>query len=127
MSDEIPQITGPGRFAIDVAGESYYTESFAAICGPRCEDGVDLEVRARLILQDDNPHDKQAVRVEIQGHPVGHLPREVARDFRRAVRYGQLSIYETFECAAIIRGGWDRGNGDAGHYGVRLDLPQDDD
>ena len=50
MSEEIPQITGPGHFAIDVAGESFYLASFAAICGPRCEDGVDMEVRARLIL-----------------------------------------------------------------------------
>lgn len=127
MSEDIPQITGPGRFAINVAGESYHLASFEAICGPRCEDGVEMEVRAQLTLQDDNPHDKHAVRVDVLGHQVGHLPREVARDFRRAVRYGKLSEYEAFECAAIIRGGWDRGGGDAGHYGVRLDLPQDDD
>jgi len=124
---EIPVITGPGHYAIDVAGESFYRDSFTTICGPYCEDGYNLEVRAHLVLQDDNPHDKKAVQVRINGLPVGHLSRDMAREFRRAVRYGKLSEYEVFECAAIIRGGWDRGPGDRGDYGVRLDLPQDND
>ena len=127
MSAENPIITGPGYFRVDVAGESFYPESFTKICGPRCYDGVDMEVRALLTLEDSNPHDRLAVRVTIQGHTVGHLPREVARDFRRAVRYGKLSEYETFECAALSRGGWDRGDGNVGYYGVKLDIPQDDD
>ena len=127
MADVIPSIKGPGHFNINVAGESFYTGSFAAICGSRNEDGVEMEVRARLTLQDDNPHDRLAVKVEIQGHPVGHLSRDGARAFRRTVRYGKLSEYEVFECAALIRGGWDRGAGDAGHYGVRLDLLLGDD
>ena len=126
MAEHVPQMRGPGRFAIDVAGESFYPESFAALCGPRGPDGVNIEARAHLTLQDDNPHDKYAVRVTIDGHPVGHLAREHARAFRRTVRYGELSMYETFECAAIICGGWDKGNGDVGNYGVRLDLQLDD-
>jgi hypothetical protein len=28
-------------------------------------------------------------------------------------------------CKARIRGGWDRGGGDTGHFGVKLDLPND--
>lgn len=127
MTPEIPVITGPGRFAVDVAGESFYPDSFATLCGPRSAEAVNIEKRARLALQDDNPHDKQAVRVTIDGYPVGHLSREHARVFRRSVRYGELSKYEVFECAAIICGGWDKGNGDAGNYGVRLDLNLDTD
>jgi len=125
--EQVPHIKGPGHFQVDVAGESFYPESFAALCGPRTENGVNLEVRARLDLQDDNEHDKHAVRVSIQGMRVGHLAREHARAFRRTVRYGTLSEYETFECAAIICGGWDRGADGAGHYGVRLDLALDED
>lgn len=127
MTDTIPRITGPGHFRINVAGESFYRDNLVKICGPRGEEGIDLQADAHLILDDDNPHDNKAVRVEIDGLHVGHLPRQAARDFRRIVRYGQLSVHETFKCAAIIRGGWDRGPGDRGDYGVRVDLPQDDD
>jgi hypothetical protein len=122
-----PVIAGPGYFDIEVVGESHYLKSFAKICGPRCTEGVDMEVRAHLTLDDLNPYDKMAVRVSVNGHVVGHLPRDVARDFRRAVKAGGLSEYLTFECAGHIRGGWDKGGGDVGHYGVKLDLPQDDD
>jgi len=126
MNEAPPFIRGNGNYSVNVAGESFYPESFALLVGPRNEDGVNLEKRAQLALQDDNPHDRQAVRVTIDGHPVGHLSREHARAFRRSVRYGPLAEHETFECAAIICGGWDRGNGDAGHFGVRLDLNLDD-
>lgn len=117
---------GNGNYRIDVAGESFYEDSFYALCGERTILGCRLQVRARLELQDDNPHDKLAVRVLIQGHQVGHLSREDARAFRRLVRYGALSEHEVFECAGVICGGWDRGDGDEGNYGVRLDLALDD-
>lgn len=127
LDEKIPYVSGPRHFRIDVAGESFYADSFTQICGPRREDGVDIEVRALLILQDDNSYDKYAVQVLIQGLPVGHLSRDDARAFRRTVRYGELSIHERFYCAGMIRGGWDRGADDRGNYGVRLDLPSDDD
>nr|WP_314540070.1 HIRAN domain-containing protein [uncultured Massilia sp.] len=123
---EIAQIKGSGAFSFDVAGESFYPDSFSSLCGPRSAEAVNIAKRAQLALQDDNPHDKYAVRVTIDGYPVGHLSREHARAFRRTVRYGELSMYEAFECAAIICGGWDKGNGDAGNYGVRLDLQLDE-
>lgn len=127
MSGDYPFIRGPGHYPINVAGESFYPEAFAALCGPRGQEPVNIEVRARLELQDDNEYDKHAVRVSIQGHQVGHLSREAARAFRRTVRYGKLSEYEAFECAALICGGWDRGADGAGNYGVRLDLSLGDD
>jgi len=126
-NDVMPFIMGNGQFCVDVAGESFYPESFFALCGPRREEGISEETRARLTLQDDNEHDRHAVQVTIGGHAVGHLPREAARAFRRTVRYGKLSMYETFECGALICGGWDRGNGDVGNYGVRLDLKLEED
>lgn len=118
----VPFIAGPGSYCVDVAGESFYSESFAVLCGERTIEGVKLKTRALLTLQDDNPYDNRAVSVTIQGHPVGHLSREAARAFRRTVRYGPMSLHETFECDALICGGWDRGNGDVANYGVRLDL-----
>lgn len=126
MESETPFIKGPREYRINVAGESFYPESFAALVGQRRDEAVNIEARAQLVLQDDNPHDKLAVKVTIAGHQVGHLRRDAARAFRRAVRYGPLAEHETFECAALICGGWDRSDGDAGHFGVRLDLVLDD-
>jgi hypothetical protein len=124
---KIPFIKGREQFQVNVAGESFYPDAFAALCGARTRDGIAFPARARLILDDDNMHDKNAVKVTINGHQVGHLPREAARAFRRTVRYGELALHEEFECAALINGGWDRGGGDAGNFGVKLDLALADD
>jgi hypothetical protein len=124
---EIPFMQGPAKYRVDVAGESFYDESFKELCGERTIMGARIEATARLELCDDNPHDNRAVRVTIKGYPVGHLSREDARAFRRLVRYGALAEHEKFECAAIICGGWDRGDGDEGNFGVRLDLALNED
>ena len=71
-----------------------------------------------LVLEDNNRYDKKAVRVDIEGETVGYLSKENARKFRRKFSFKG----KVFECDAIIIGGWDRGGGDTGHYGVRLDL-----
>lgn len=122
VSIEAPFIAGPSTFQVGVVGESFYEASFAELCGQRTLEGVRVPATAMLQLQDDNPHDRQAVAVFIGGHPVGHLSRAHARAFRRSVRYGKLSEFETFECIALIVGGWDRGEDDFGNYGVKLDL-----
>jgi hypothetical protein len=119
---EIPYFSCTERYLVDVAGESFYEDSFSALCGDRTIEGVKIVTRAHLYLEDENPYDKCAVKVTINGYPVGYLSRADARAFRRLVRYGELSLHETFECAALICGGWDRGDGKQGNYGVRLDL-----
>jgi len=75
-----------------------------------------------LILEDDNPHDDKAVRVEIEGHAVGYLSRERAREYRKGLAGAGQPQTAGF-CGAVIRGGWDRGGGDRGNYGVWLDIP----
>lgn len=124
---KIPFIKGREQFQINVAGESFYPDAFAALVGARTRDGIAFPARAQLTLDDGNVHDKNAVKVEIEGHQVGHLPRDAARAFRRTVRYGELAMHEVFECAALINGGWNRGGSDIGHFGVRLDLSLGDD
>jgi len=118
------QLRGPGAFALPFVGESHYQEAIEAICGPRSEEGEDRHVEARLVLENDNPYDSMAVRVEIQGRTVGHLSREHARQYRKQLEtaaYGSTDAY----CEARIRGGWDRGDGRQGYYGVYLDLRMD--
>lgn len=107
-------------FPTEVAGEGSYQPTLERICGGRTEAGEDRILPAALVLEDDNPHDANAVRVEIKGKRVGYLPREVAPIYRawlQANGYGRV----VGNCRARIRGGWQRGD-DVGHYGVTLDV-----
>lgn len=123
----IPIISGPGTYDIEVVGESNYQKHLIKICGPYCVDGKTHEAVAHLTLEDTNKFDKKAVMVVIDGGTIGYLDRETAREFRKAIKSGGLTEYTVFQCSALIRGGWDRGNGDRGSYGVTLDLPDDED
>ena len=76
---------------------------------------------AELVFDDANPYDSNAVRVEIHGEKVGHLSRTAAERFRAQSGRAFPGI-SRFRCRALIRGGWDRGAGDLGHFGVKLDL-----
>lgn len=105
-----------GAFAVEVVGESRYQDNLARICGPASRDGVKRLCSAMLIPEPTNRYDPNAVRVDIDGLPVGYLCRADAQLWSR--KRGR----QQFECPALIRGGWDRGAGDRGDFGVRLDL-----
>jgi hypothetical protein len=111
-----------GRYAIDVVGESKYQHELSRLCGGKQRDSVDLCFPAILYLEDHNPYDDHAVRIDIHGDTVGYLSRETARRFRRWLkRNGHIA--KAAQCHANIRGGWHRGPDDEGHFGVFLDLP----
>lgn len=114
---ELPKSRG---FPLDVVGESNYQTTIERICGPRTREGEDRVVNARLVLEDANPYDANAVRVEINGQRVGYLSRENAPVYRAwlaAHGHGQV----IGACQAKIKGGWQRGD-DVGHYGVYLSV-----
>ena len=107
------ELTGSGQFAIDVVGESHYQQALAAIVAkPRF---AQKTCDAVLIMEDENPHDSNAVRVEINRQVVGYLPRKTAIVFRQAIAENGFGHVESV-CRAQIRGG-----GDA-YYGVWLDI-----
>lgn len=123
---QIANITnGPREFAFEVVGESRCQDVLSELCGGRTEEGHRLEVDALLIPEDDNPHDENAIAVQIDGHHVGYLPRPLARSFRRAIA-SVAPAGTPAKCRALIVGGWHRGDDDQGHFGIRLDLPQQD-
>jgi hypothetical protein len=109
-------IIGTGAFHLKGVGESFCQAEYERICGQRRPDGYDVVVEARLVCENDNKHDPKAVLIEVEGRKVGYLSRAAAREHR--MRYGRRTII----CKARIVGGWDRGGGDAGHFGVRLDI-----
>lgn len=111
-----------GTFDVEVVGESHYQEAIAAAVGGPTPSGVDLVVEALLYLDDYNEHDKNAVRVLLGGETVGHLSRPYARRLRaRLAEEGATK--HILMVTARVRGGWDRGDGDAGPFGIRLDIP----
>jgi hypothetical protein len=111
----------PGGYRVDVAGESYYQDALEQVCGGRSSEGSYLACVASLVPEPDNPYDANAVAVYIDGLKVGHLPREVAVSFV-PISTRLHTLGRSASCAALVVGGWDRGSGDVGHFGVQLDL-----
>jgi hypothetical protein len=105
-----------------MVGESKYQRHLDKIAGGRTEESAQAAQESDLALEDDNPHDKNAVRVRIEGLRVGYLPRPMAKMYRERLAEQSAPIGH-YWCEALIVGGWDRGGGDRGHFGVRLDLP----
>lgn len=115
-------IEGPGDFAVDVVGESNYQGAIEGVAGGRTEDSSEKIVTAILSLEDSNPYDNKAVAVFLGGKLCGYLDRETARSYRKQLKAsGHPKL--TAACKAMIVGGWDRGGGDRGHFGIKLDLP----
>ena len=108
-------------YTFEAAGESHRQEVLDAICGGKCEEGHNLEVTAQLLLIEGNPYDPNAVGVFVNSQLVGYVPRHVAPHMRAEIL--RLSPDERpVTCDAQIVGGWDRGHGAEGHYGIRLSL-----
>jgi hypothetical protein len=116
---------GQGDFELPIVGESYYQDNLERICGGRTRESCEIEKPAVLILEDDNPKDPRAVRVEIEGLKVGYLSRGNARRYRETFA-DVFAVSPRMQVCAMIRGGWDRGPDDRGHFGVWLDLAVED-
>ena len=115
MADVI-RWTGTGDCDVSVVGESYYQDNLKSIAG-----GVKRKKAiARLVCENDNRYDKNAVKVEIDGAQVGHLPRGLAPVHRR--RLQELKQPGAIvECEAVVV------TGQEGAIGVYLDLPYEED
>ena len=121
-SRQVGRLRGTGKYEFDIVGESKYQSALESICGGRTEESAQKHVDAYLYLEDANPHDHKAVRVDVNGMTVGYLSRENARSYREQLaQFGHSNL--TGVCNAMIVGGWRRSNSDEGYFGVKLDLP----
>ena len=122
MPKKVIQFSGLGQYGFDIVGESFYQLALEKICGGKTGEGHEKKCLATLICDNNNPYDKNAIRIEINGLIVGHLKKEDALYYRDLLKkLGQQEISAT--CQALIIGGWNRGHDDQGHFGVKLDLP----
>ena len=119
---EIVVLMGVAKFEIEVAVGESQQAALEAICGPRKPRGVNRFETARLILEDKNPHDLNAVRVEIRGKRVGYLNHQAAILCREQL-ITKGAPKADGQCQAAIRGGWISSDGRKGDFEVWLDLP----
>lgn len=96
-----------GDYSTEIVGESNYQPALRKIAG---KGEVRHECIARIYLEDDNPHDDKAVRIDIDGQTVGYLPRAAARAYRKKGA-------DRATCGALIVGG-----GRGRSLGVWLDM-----
>lgn len=115
-------VVGDSTFSADVVGESHYQGNIEHAAGGRNHDSAHVVTKAVLYLEDENPHDRNAVRVLIEGRTAGYLDRAAAKAWRRKLSAGGFPIGH-YTVDALIVGGWDRGEDDQGHFGVKLDVP----
>ncbi len=118
MMDEITkpdhvELRGHGRFELEIKGESHYQASIAEIVHKHGKVNLD----AVLILEDENPYDHNAVRVEMDGKIIGYLSREVAPIYREQLRLAGWPQAKGM-CRAKIFGG----TSDRPSFGVWLDI-----
>lgn len=106
-----------------VVGESYYQAALKSIAAGRQQDYETIPARALLIPEQDNRHDKNAVRVQINGMTVGHLSRANAIRYRRALSEAQHPPTTVAECAAAITGGFKLDDGTQANFGVIVCIP----
>ncbi|PVM90680.1 hypothetical protein [Caulobacter endophyticus] len=105
---------------MEVVGESFYQDQLEALAGGRTPYSQAIDCTAVLIPYSTNPHDANAVRVEIHGLVVGHLSRSAAMAYRDQI--AALGRPQgVAEAAARIVGGWDDGE-DEGDFGVELKI-----
>ncbi len=119
-------VTLPGEHRVDVVGESHHQDELLAITGgERRYGGVDVGAVACLSPEPANRFDEDAVMISVSGAHVGYLRHVDAVRLRPTID-AAIRHHGVATCRAKIRGGWDRGRGDIGAFGVVLQLPAPD-
>ena len=99
-----------------VAGVSYYQDAIRWASATVDDEITQRYALALLEFEPDNPHDKKAIKVTMQGHLVGHIgrgdQRDVAPIMRRIIKKGDAPT-----CVAKFVGG-----GQGMTIGIRLDI-----
>jgi hypothetical protein len=123
------KLDGPGLFLFEVAGQNHYQPAILQLLQGRFQESAALEstaqsaedyVTAILRSEPSNPHDGNAIAVEISGLKVGHLDRHTAAKLtNQCKRLGFDRIEAT--CKAKLAGY--RSHGDqAAKVNVMLDY-----
>lgn len=119
-----PAVSGvPPKFyggdeTLEVVGESFHQETLWALAGGRTAERVRCEIRAVLEPEPNNPADRNAVVVLVEGKCVGHLSRQDAAEYLPGIQ--RLTSDAPVGLTGVIVGGGRRNDG-IGFLGVFLD------
>lgn len=106
-------LEGDGTFSVSVAGAAHYKSSLKKAC-PKLRNGKERIMDALLVMESDNPHDRNAVAVKIAGLKVGYLPRDLAPVYRKQMRkLGHKSADAQCKAEVCL---------DDGDYTISLDI-----
>lgn len=120
-------VTLCGSYEVEVVGESHHQDELLELTGGRRRyGGVDVEAVADLVPEPANPYDPSAVAVVIDERAVGYIRRKDL-EWLRSVIDDSLQLHGRVTCRARICGGWDRGHGEVGWFGVTLLMPDPSD
>ena len=112
----------PQLVEIEIHGESFRQAELEALAGPKGPGGKHVLEGVTLRCEPDNPHDQNAVRVEVMGQLVGYVAREQAGVVSRGM---QQACGGALEERGLIVGGW-RDDRSEGSYGIRVWLTRHD-
>lgn len=111
---------------LPIVGEAHdgRQEVLEELVGGKTPECCSIRVLAELRPEASNPYDRNAVAVFVEGRQVGYLSRgdaaRMADSVQRLAGDGR-----PVTCAALVRGGWRRLNGDEGSFGVTLLIDVD--
>jgi hypothetical protein len=108
---------------LDIVGESFRQDALAAVGGPKEYEGKRKQVGVTLRCEPSNPHDCNAVRVEVMGQHVAFVAREQAALLSPAILERCRGVIEAM---GLVVGAWHRPDGDEGHYGIRVWISERD-
>jgi hypothetical protein len=88
---------------VQVVGESHYQPAIRAACGWTKPAEILFDCMAELVPEPKNPHDPNAIRVDIEGRQVGYLSRADAAEMGSAIAEG-IRMQGTGMVRAVIAG-----------------------
>lgn len=103
-----------------IVGESHYQQAIRAAVRGRHDDNGGIYVSAEFHLEPSNPHDPNAVRIDVAGRTVGYIARELAVDLGPRLRALSAEGLQPVCHARVFGGGPDKP-----HYGVWLHATEE--
>ena len=130
QEDEVHDLLAPAGDIIEVVSTATYQEALAAVADGEPDTVQDVEKWAHLIPEPDNPWDRNAVAVYVDGRKVGYLPREHAAAYASLLGQVWTNYRGRAVCRAVVGGGRLQAisqlgaatQADPAQFGVRLAL-----
>lgn len=91
----------------EIIGEEYYAANLESIFKKRAYNQFQAAAWASLVRNPDNPHDRFAVEVRVDGLLVGHIPRDISEWYSLALEAIEASGGQRICCPCVIDEGTD--------------------